>query len=256
MVGKIAKHLSMGLSAVSLMEAAGMTPDPWQADLLQSRADRTLLLCGRQTGKSTISSLLGLHLALYSPGSLVLLLSPSLRQSQELFRRVSEFYNSLKRPIPATAETTQKLELGNGSRIVSLPAQERTVRGYSAASLLIVDEAARVLDELYHTVRPMLATGGGRLILLSTPWGKRGFFYEEWGGIGDWLRIEVPATSCKRIKESFLEEERRSLPEAWFRQEYLCEFVERSGQLFSYDLIMSSLTDEKEPFFPVLKTEV
>jgi hypothetical protein len=45
---------------------------------------------------------------------------------------------------------------------------------------LIVDEASRVQDALYQGIRPMLAVSGGRIVLLSTPWGKRGFFFEEW----------------------------------------------------------------------------
>ncbi len=75
------------------------------------------------------------------------------------------------------------LRLENGSRIVSLPGTEGTVRGFSGVALLIVDEASRVDDALYHAVRPMLAVSHGKLVLLSTPWGKRGFFYREWAEV-------------------------------------------------------------------------
>jgi hypothetical protein len=68
----------------------------------------------------------------------------------------------------------------NGSRIVGLPGTEATVRGFSAVSLLLIDEAARVEDELYKMLRPMLAVGDGDLWLMSTPCGKRGFFYDVW----------------------------------------------------------------------------
>jgi hypothetical protein len=77
-------------------------------------------------------------------------------------------------------ESALRLELRNGSRIVSLPGDETTVRGYSGVRLLVVDEAARVPDDLYFSIRPMLAVSGGRLVCLSTPFGKRGFFYEAW----------------------------------------------------------------------------
>ena len=55
----------------------------------------------------------------------------------------------------------------------------------------------------------MLAVSRGKLWLLSTPHGKRGFFYEMWkaGGRG-WMRIRVPATECPRISQRFLAEER------------------------------------------------
>jgi hypothetical protein len=68
----------------------------------------------------------------------------------------------------------------NGSRIVSLPSKEANIRGFSGVSLIIEDEASRVGDDLYLAMRPMLAVNQGRLILMSTPWGKRGHFFEAW----------------------------------------------------------------------------
>ena len=102
-------------------------------------------------------------------------------------------------------------------------------------------------DAVYKALRPMLAVGNGDLWLLSTPFGKRGFFYENWaGGSEDWVRTAVPATECPRITEEFLEEERRQLGDLWFRQEYLCEFIDEAQQMFGRDLVMAAL-DEGEP---------
>src|SRR5205085_9491296 len=113
-----------------------------------------------------------------------------------------------------------ELVLSNRSRIVCLPCREDTIRGYSHIGLLIIDEAARVPDDLYRAVRPMLAVSAGRLICLSTPYGKRGFFHDAWAtGGDDWARIEVPATRIPRIDPEFLAAERRGLGESWFRQE-------------------------------------
>jgi hypothetical protein len=109
-------------------------------------------------------------------------------------------------------ERKLSLELENGSRIVTLPGTDKTIRGFSGVSLLIVDEASRVADELYFAVRPMLAVSGGALMMLTTPHGKRGVFYEEWTGGAGWDRYEVPAEECPRIPASFLEEEREALP--------------------------------------------
>ena len=81
------------------------------------------------------------------------------------------------------ARTNRRLEFANGSRVLSLPGTERTVRGFSEVSLLVIDEAARVDDGLYYAVRPMLAVSGGRLVALSTPYGKRGWFHDE--GLGN-----------------------------------------------------------------------
>ena len=130
------------------------------------------------------------------------------------------------------------MELANGSRIEALPGTEKTIRGFSGVDLLVVDEASRVDDALYYAVRPMLAVSGGRLMMLSTPAGRRGVFHEEWSegasgaGAEGWERYEVSADQCPRIPEAFLEEERRSLPERIYRQEYCCEFLDTVDQVF------------------------
>src|SRR5215207_1247503 len=232
----LAEDLKLALDRVSFGRALGLEPDPWQRDLLGSSSDRVLLNCSRQSGKSTISAIIALHRALYHPGSLILCLAPALRQSQELFGKVLGFYRDLDRPIRAQAERKLSLELEDGSRIVTLPGTDKTIRGFSGASLLIVDEASRVADELYFAVRPMLAVSGGALMMLSTPYGKRGVFFEEWtSGLG-WESYEVPASQCPRISEEFLAEERADLPPFIFRKEYECSFEETEDQVFTTDL--------------------
>src|SRR5215212_9514285 len=177
--------LTVALDRVAFAKKLGITPDPWQRDLLRSTSDRILLNCSRQSGKSTMTAVIALHRALYYPGSLILCLAPALRQSQELFGKVLGFYRDLGRPVSPQAERKLSLELENGSRIVTLPGTEKTIRGFSGTALLVLDEAARVADELYFAVKPMLAVSGGALMMLSTPYGKRGVFYEEWtGGLG------------------------------------------------------------------------
>jgi hypothetical protein len=250
-----ATDLALALDRAAFARAVGLEPDTWQEALLRSTCDRVLLNCCRQSGKSTMTALIALHRALYHPGSLILCLAPALRQSQELFGKVLGFYRDLGRPVAPQAERKLSLELENDSRIVTLPGTEKTIRGFSGAALLIVDEAARVDDELYFAVRPMLAVSGGALILLTTPHGKRGVFYEEWTrepGEG-WERYEVRAEECERIPNTFLEEERRVLPAWIFRQEYECSFEDTEDQLFGYELVQSSITDEVTPLFPPAK---
>jgi hypothetical protein len=105
-----------------LLSEAGLPADDWQARLLRSPAQRTLLLCSRQAGKSTVAAALALRTAFLEPGSLVLPLSPTLRQSGELFKsKVVQLYNALGRPIAPKQETALTVQLVNGSRIVSLP---------------------------------------------------------------------------------------------------------------------------------------
>src|SRR5262249_53536974 len=129
---------------------------------------------------SSVAAVLAVDTALRQPGSLVLLVSRALRQSQELFKKCLDTYRALGRPVAAEAETRLTLELQGGSRIVSLPSTEASVRGFSAVRLLIFDEAARVPDELYFALRPVLAVSGGRVLAMSTPFGRRGWWFVEW----------------------------------------------------------------------------
>jgi hypothetical protein len=242
--------LRLALDRAAFTRRLGVDPDPWQEDLLGSSSERVLLNCSRQSGKSTMSAVIALHRALYHPGSLILCLAPALRQSQELFGKVAGFYRDLDRPVAPQGERKLSLELENGSRIITLPGSEKTIRGFSGVALLVVDEAARVDDELYFAVRPMLAVSGGSLMMLTTPYGKRGAFYEEWtGGSDSWERYEVPASECPRISEEFLEEERAALPGWVYRQEYECSFEETEDQVFTTTMIERAVTSEVAPLF-------
>jgi hypothetical protein len=242
--------LRYALDRVLFAERVGITPDQWQRDFLRSTSKHILLNVCRQAGKSTMSAIVALHRALYCPGSLVLVAAPSLRQSQELFSKVMDYYIALGEPMKKYGERRLSLELTNGSRIVSLPGTEATVRGYSGVSMLILDEAARVPDELYYATRPMLATSGGDLLLLSTPWGRRGAFYTEWTKGGpEWERYEVPACECPRISEAFLEDELKALGMWFFEQEYNNKFMDTEDSVFTAEMIDSAFTDEIVPLF-------
>lgn len=243
----LGSHLAAGLDPVVLAERVGMKPQDWQARVLRSTSDRLLLNCSRQAGKSTIASLLGLHCAVYEPGSLVLILSPSERQSKELFRKCLVAYRSLGRPVPSEAENRLSLELENGSRVVSLPGTAGTIRGFSNVAMLIIDEAAQVEDDIYLTVLPMLAVSGGRLIAMSTPFGRRGWFYDAWQSDG-WEKIHVPADQVAHIRPEFLAEARASMGSWWFRQEYDCEFMDAATAVFGSEDIEKLFSEEVEPW--------
>ncbi len=218
--------------AVRIMRHFNLEPDPWQLQVLESDHPRLLLNCSRQSGKSTVAAVGALAEAVFTHGALVLLVSRSHRQSRVLFDKVIDFYHGLGDPL-LKRRTADELALTNHSRVVSLPCQEETIRGYSGVSRLIIDEASRVPDNVYRAVRPMLAVSKGRLVCLSTPYGRRGFFYKAWAdGGAEWLRVEVPADKVARIPPEFLAEERRELGESWFRQEYCCSFEALEGLVY------------------------
>lgn len=219
--------------------------------MLRGGYKRLLLLCARQTGKSTVAAILALHTALYAPPpALVLLVSPSLRQSAELFRKVRGFLDVMPAHPRLVEANKLSLQFVTGGRVVSLPGAEKTARGFSAVTLILEDEAARVQDEFYHAVRPMLAVGGGSLVLMSTPFGQRGHFHDAYAnGDAEWERVKVTAQDCLRITPEFLENERSIIGDWWFKQEWLCEFVAALDSVFSLELIMSRFTDEVKPLF-------
>ena len=151
-----------------------------------------------------------------------------------------------KLPNVRTLETDTKLSklFPNGSRVLALPGSEKTIRGISAVTLFIEDEAALVPDELYMAIRPMLAVSNGRLILMSTPHGKRGHFHEVWENRQKWgwESYEIPAGMCSRIASEFLREEKES--NFWYPQEFECQFMENEDTLFSSDLVNAAFSPE------------
>lgn len=232
-------------------EVLGFTPDPWQADLLRSRSRKIILNCSRQSGKSTTCAALGLHDSIYRRPSFGLVIAPSQDQSSELMMKFDEFRGAVELPSDyLSTDTKLAVKFANGNRFVARPGSEKTARSFSAVTLLLEDEASRVLDDLYNTVRPMLAVSNGRHILMSTPFGKRGHFHKIWSEEIDlWERYEIPAEMCPRISPEFLVEEKRTNP--WFEQEYHCAFLETVDSVFSFDQIATALTDEVEPLFGV-----
>jgi hypothetical protein len=246
----LADDLRYALDPVAFAaELLGLELDEWQRGVISSTGKRDLLNCSRQAGKSTTAAVLGLHEALYRPGSLTILVSPSQRQSSELFRKVIELREKLSSDPGLTEDNKLSMTVKGGGRVLSLPGSEATIRGFSGATLIVEDEASRVPDELYMAIRPMLAVRGGRLILMSTPFGKRGHFWHEWSEGINWQRVEVPAHKVPRISQEFLEEERRAMGDWWFSQEYMCEFRESIDSVFSHASVMGALSDEVQPLF-------
>jgi hypothetical protein len=205
-------------------------------------------VASRQSGKPLTAALLAVYTALiYSDP--VLIVSPSLRQSQEAFRKVLDVYRALERPVPPVAETKLTLELEHGARIIALPGKETTIRGFSGVRLLICDEAARIADSLYFSVLPMLAVSNGHLVALSTPNGPVGWFYAAFQSADErWHKQLVPASECPRIKPNFLEEQRQIMGPALFSQEFECAFVSMEGAVFSIEDVQAAFRREVEPW--------
>jgi hypothetical protein len=269
-----------------------MEADPWQRDLLAAEDRRILVCCSRQIGKSRCASAKALCKALLDPPAMVLIVSRALRQSAELLRKVRELYKALQGgkglPPPrawspqslkgevtdydadlkaltagrfvegeeAVQDSVLSMEFANGSRIISLPSTADTIVGYSAVDLLIIDEAAKTLDTLYYSLRPMLLVSKGQLVALSSPFGKRGWFWEAWDGCDKallrgeapaWRRVKVKASECPRVDPGWLEREKEDIGDRWYRQEYCCSFEDTVDAFFSGDDIDALLSSRVKP---------
>ena len=237
--------LKLALDPARFAQMIDVEPDEWQKAALRYKGKKLLLCCSRQSGKSTVSAIIALHRIIYHPRSLVLLVSPSQRQSSELFKKITELIKILPITLEKVEDNRLSVTLKNGSRIVSLPSTEATIRGYSGADLIIIDEASRVPDHLFFSISPMVAVSGGQILLLSTPAGTRGFFHSAYISESDeWEKITVTAEQCPRIDADFLAKERDQIGDFYFRQEYLCEFLEPEGSLFTLEQIENCFSDE------------
>jgi hypothetical protein len=252
-VAELAARVAMpatSSSPVGLADQLGLSLDPWQRAALTSSVSQCLWNVHRQGGKSTVAALLALHTALSQPGALVLVVSPTERQSKLLFQSVMRFYRALGKPVPALIENRLSVELMNASAIHALPGDADTIRGFAGVDLLLVDEAARVPDEMVAAVRPMLAVSGGRLVTMSTPNGQVGWWWLAWSeGGDDWERVEVPASSCPRISAAWLDQERRALPASWFAAEYENQFTDVEDAAFRGVDIDAAFSPDVRPLF-------
>jgi hypothetical protein len=240
--------LAFGLDPVAFVEdRLSFTPDPWQEQVLRSTSPWIMLNCCRQSGKSTTTAALALHTALYDPG-LILLVSPSLRQSKELFAKVISFLKGLQPAEVLEEDNKSSCELANRARVVSLPGDPNTVRGFSGPRLILIDEGAYVSDAMQAALAPMLAVSGGRLIEMSSPNGRRGHFFENWEHGQGVERIRIIGRQCPRISPEFLEQQRRKLGPMLFAQEFEGEFIDAQSSAFASDMIEQALVHDFERF--------
>jgi phage FluMu gp28-like protein len=192
---------------------------------------------------------MALHQALFKEKQTIVVTAKTLRQASFLFKKILIYLRDVRSvkfevKIVGTEEQTKlTLYLENGSQILCLPGSPDTIRGVSAVDLLLVDEAAMCSDDLFQALTPMLAVSGGRMILLSTPNGKMGFFYEIWsrwleqGEKSGWTGITLRASENPRISPDFLRLERETKSPIRYRTEYECEFLDTEEQLISTEMI-------------------
>ncbi len=223
-------------------KALNFMADPKQAEILSCAASRVIVVTSRQVGKSTIAALRALYLALRHAGSLILMIGPVGSQAGEILGKATHFAAELGLPIRGDGINERSLQLPNGSRLIARPAVPQSLRGYSQARLIIVDEAAYVPEATYRAMSPILATGDGALWVISTPNGPLGRFAELWHDLTNgWTRFSIPAEECPRLSPAFLAAERRLYGDIYCAQEYSCQFIAAGLQLLTRSQITAAI---------------
>jgi len=244
-------------------------PDPVEEWFLDSQDTDIMLNWCRQSGKTRSTSFKVAHKAKFMPNSVHLLISVTQRQAGILQRRVAsalrddakgewKMQGEFDAPDGYFTEgvdyeagtqmvkcSVLSLELANGAMVISAPASEDAIRGYTPDTI-VLDEGSRIPDKVIDAIRPMRAAHPCQLIVPSTPNGKRGWYYKEWTSNDPvWKKSLVTADMCPRISREFLERERLKMSsEAMFQQEYFCAFIELKGALFNEAMINSMFIDD------------
>jgi len=247
-----AKQLEVSEDPAKFAESIlNFEPTSYQRKLLRDQHKRIVARFSRQAGKTTTIAVRAIWFSARHPGTVSLIVAPSMRQSMIMMDRIHAFLIALpkeKRRAYISKMQRTVIWFKNGSQIVALPNSPHLLRGYTAHQV-ICDEAAFFReDELvfYNVLYPMLATTDGQLIVSSTPWGKNTVFYKM-NNDPDFSKHVVTADDVVKtglIKRSFIEEMRKQLPTERFRREFLSEFVEDADAYFPQDLIAKCVVSE------------
>ena len=241
-------------------EMLGIEPDAVQAELLNTKRSRVILNCRRQWGKSTMAAIRAVHQAAAQEEQTIVILSTTMRQSRELARRCAQLAKRLGAKVRTDGTNPRSMVFPNGSLILPLPAKADFVRGFTA-HLVIVDEAARVSDEVLAAATPMLATTGGGLWLLSTPNGMGGMFAEVWharatGKEDDWLRIEGKAGdgTGAEVTPDFYEREKQNKRAEEYAAEHEAAFTSTERSVFAEEQLERAFRPEVPAFDELAQT--
>lgn len=229
-----------------------MNLDKWQNEVLATKGN-LCLRSGRQVGKSTVISIKAGEYAVKNKSKTVLVVASVERQALLLFEKIlSHLYDNHRPQIKMGKDrpTKHKIVLKNGSTIHCLPTgmSGYGIRGYTV-DLLIADEAAFIPEEVWTAVTPMLAVTGGDIILLSTPFGRGGYFYNCFQN-KNFTNFHVSSEECPRKNQDFLDQEKSRMSKMQYAQEYLGEFVDELRQFFNDDLIKGCMTRDREHAIP------
>lgn len=222
--------------------------DDWQKKVLDQHKGNLAICAGRQVGKSEVISEQAGDYAMQNKKKNIMVIASTERQALLLFEKIlSKIHNKDKKIICTGKDkpTKHQLKLKNGSVIHCLPTGDSGygIRGYTI-DRLYADEAHFIKEEVWAAVTPMLATTGGDIILLSTPFGSEGYFHRCFHS-DQFTSIHVSTEEVAKKRKDpqktsmlkFLEEEKLRMTKLQYQQEYLGLFVGGIQRFFPDELI-------------------
>ena len=222
---------------------------PYQRAFVLAPARFKIWLSSRQIGKSFGTAFEAATDCAKHPGAEWLVMSAGQRQSDEWMLKASRLSRAVALEMAGTDEAVRvevsasEIRFSNGARILSVPANPDTARGYSAN--LVLDEfAIHEQDrEIWAAVFPTVTnelSGQKKIRVVSTPKGRGNKFAELWEEGGpQWSRHKVTLDDAiaagLRVDKAALRE--GVADEDIWRQEYFCEFLANDTTYFPLDLI-------------------
>ena len=195
----------------------------------------------RRQGKTYIANIVGQLVSLV-PKSNILIMSPNYALSQISFDLQRQLIKHFDLEVVRDNAKDKVIELSNGStiRMGSINQVDSCVgRSYD---LIIFDEAALVdgRDAFNVALRPTLDKENSKALFISTPRGRNNWFSQFWNrGHSDefpeWCSVRATYKDNPRMSQSDIDEARKTMSEAEFRQEYEADFNTYEGQIWNFN---------------------
>ena len=229
--------------------------DKWQREVLEYTGN--LVLCtGRQVGKTTIMAIKAVEWMAAHPGHKIIIVSLTEDQAKLIIVMILNYAEKKYPHLLARGKdkpTQNKVILKNKSSALARPVGNTgdAIRGFTG-DILIIDEASRMPERVWTAGRPTLLTTAGKIWMCSTPFGKKGYFWEAFQNKAGKYRVfhissekviskrEISGSwSAEKRKEAlkFLEDEKKTMTSLEYGQEYLGLFLEDLRQFFPDELI-------------------
>jgi len=214
---------------------AEWTPHDAQAEIMASSARFRIVAAGRRFGKTQLAAREAVQYT--APDALIWWVAPTYDEADRGFDAVKAALP--RRLVEDTKESWPKsVTLRNGATFEFRSTERQNSNRGEGLDLLVLDEADDIRDAAWtEDLRPSLSDTQGDMIAISTPM-RRGWFYRwfERGQSPDYPQVDswqFPTSANTHIPDGEIEDARDELPAHSFEQEYLAEFKEETGGVFT-----------------------